>query len=70
MANYRVYRLGTAIGRAVPKAIVAANDSQAVSMAQTMVKGDRQAEVWAGARLVATVYDTFVTLEPVKPQRA
>jgi hypothetical protein len=35
-------------------------------MAQAMVKGDRQAEVWSGARLVATVYDTFVSLELVK----
>jgi hypothetical protein len=66
MGNYRVYRLGATVGRAVPKSIVAADDKQAVTMAQAMVKGDRQAEVWSGARLVATVYDTFVSLELVK----
>jgi hypothetical protein len=69
VADYRIYRLGTAVGRAVPKAIVAANDRQAVVVAQGMVKGDRQAEVWAGTRLVATVYNTFVTLEPVKARQ-
>lgn len=53
MTSYRLYCADAAGHAGHAEALDAANDSQALAIARTLMKGAQKCEIWDGQRLVA-----------------